>query len=577
MKKRIIVIAVAIVAIALIAYFGIGKRVIDKYTYGTEKADLAAYFGTSGDELAIVLGDRILADKAVKGDGYCYFEFATVEDYIGDGFYYDPAYNGGTLMFTTADGTIEAPVGSSKYGFDGEGADLGHRTCYLEGNTLYIASDYVSQYFSINVNVYDEHVLLVTKGLSGTNTMITTSATQIREKGGIKSPILREVEEGETVLLIETMEEWSKVETSDGYIGYIENKRMGVTDGIMWGIVNEVTVPQTEFLSINERVVLGFNSIAGAAGNDTLGAAIEEGQGMNVIAPTWFSLSDNLGGIRNFGSTAYVEKAHENGIRVWAVLDDFNYRLDNDADISDVAILSDTNVRRTLISNVVSAASELGVDGINIDFEKLNDDCYEHYAQFIKELSVATHERGLVLSFDNYVPFNFNKFTRIDVQGKFADYVLIMGYDEHYHGSGDIGSVASFDYICYGLDKTLESVNAERIINALPFYTIVWKNDSGSVSDSYLTLINESDFINKYGISYEWDEETCQNFAQWQSGTATYYVWFEDKDSISSKLNAMNSRNIGGVGVWRLGYGTAEVWNLVAMYKDMTGTSQSGE
>ena len=577
MKKRIIVIAIAIVAIALIAYFGIGKRVIDKYTYGTEKADLAAYFGTSGDELAIVLGDRILADKAVKGEGYCYFEFATVEDYIGDGFYYDPAYNGGTLMFTTADGTIEAPVGGSKYGFDGAGSDLGHRTCYLEGNTLYIASDYVSQYFSVNINVYDEHVLLITPGMAGTNTMITTSKTQIREKGGIKSPILREVEEGETVLLIETMEEWSKVETSDGYIGYIENKKMEVTDGIMWGIVNEVTVPATEFLSLNERVVLGFNSIAGEAGNDTLGAAIEEGQGMNVIAPTWFSVSDNMGSIRNFGSTAYVERAHNNGLKVWAVLDDFNYRLDNGADIDDVAILSDTNVRRTLISNAVNAALELGVDGINIDFEKLNDDCYEHYAQFIKELSVATHERGLILSFDNYVPFNFNKFTRIDVQGKFADYVLIMGYDEHYHGSGDIGSVASFDYICYGLDKTLESVNAERIINALPFYTIVWKNDSGSVSDSYLTLINEADFISKYSISYEWDEETCQNFAQWQSGSATYYVWFEDKDSISSKLNAMNSRNIGGVGVWRLGYGTGEVWNLVAMYKDMTGGSQSGD
>lgn len=577
MKKRIIVIAIAIVAIALIAYFGIGKRVIDKYTYGTEKADLAAYFGTSGDELAIVLGDRILADKAVKGEGYCYFEFATVEDYIGDGFYYDPEYNGGTLMFTTADGTIEAPVGSSKYGFDGAGSDLGHRTCYLEGKTLYIASDYVSQYFSVNINVYDEHVLLITPGMAGTNTMITTSKTQIREKGGIKSPILREMEEGETVLLLETMEEWSKVETNDGFIGYIENKKMEVTDGIMWGIVNEVTVPQTEFLSLNERVVLGFNSIAGVAGNDTIGAAIEEGQGMNVIAPTWFSVSDNLGSIRNFGSTAYVEKAHNNGLKVWAVLDDFNYRLDNGADIDDVAILSDTNVRRTLISNVVNAALELGVDGINIDFEKLNDDCYEHYAQFIKELSVATHERGLILSFDNYVPFNFNKFTRIDVQGKFADYVLIMGYDEHYHGSGDIGSVASFDYVCYGLDKTLESVNAERIINALPFYTIVWKNDSGSVSDSYLTLINEADFISKYSISYEWDEETCQNFAQWQSGSATYYVWFEDKDSISSKLNAMNSRNIGGVGVWRLGYGTGEVWNLVAMYKDMTGGSQSGD
>ncbi len=576
MKKKIIVIAIAIIAIALVAYFGVVKRMIDKYSYGTEKADLAAYFGTSGDELAIVLGDRILPEKAVKGDGYCYFDFSTVEGLIGDGFYFDPSYNGGTLMFTTADGTFEAPVGSSSYGFNGVGADLGHKTCYVEGGKLYIASDYVSQYLPVNVSVFEEHVLLITQDVSGTNTMRTTSKTQIREKGGIKSPILREVEEGETVLMLETMDEWSKVETGDGYIGYIENKRMEVTDGIMWTPVRDVNVAETDFITLNERVVLGFNSIAGTGGNDTLQSAMDEGQGMNVIAPTWFSLSDNAGNIRNFGSTAYVEKAHANGLKVWAVLDDFNYRLDNDADINDVTILSDTQVRRTLISNAVNAAVELGVDGINIDFEKLNDDCYEHYAQFIKELSVATHERGLILSFDNYVPFNFNKFTRIDVQGKFADYVLIMGYDEHYHGSGDIGSVASFDYVCGGLDKTLEYVNAERIINALPFYTIVWKSEGGSVSDSYLTLVNQADFISKYNISYEWDEKTCQNKAQWQSGSATYYVWFEDKDSISAKLNAMNSRNIGGVGVWRIGYGTNDVWSLVAMYKDMTGGSQGG-
>ena len=255
---------------------------------------------------------------------------------------------------------------------------------------------------------------------------------------------------------------------------------------------------------------------------------------------------------------------------VWAVADDFNYRNENgDTSFNDLDFLSNTVARRNLENNLVNACVALGVDGLNIDFEKLYSECGEHYAQFIKELSVLTHKNGLVLSTDNYVPFSYNEYNRLDVQGGFVDYVLIMGYDEHYHGSGNIGSVASFDYVCGGMDKTMQYVASERIINAVPFYTIVWKDEGSAVTDSYLTLVNQAEYISKYNISYEWDETTCQNYAEWKSGTTTYHVWFEDSKSLTSKLNAMNTRNIGGVGVWRIGYGTPEVWNLIGMYKNM--------
>ncbi len=572
MKKKIIAIAIALVAIALIAYFGLGKGLFEKYSYGTEKADLEEFFGVSGDEAAIILGNAKIADRALIKDGVCYLKFDTVDEKIGQGFYFDWEYNGGTLMFTTADGTTETKLDSIQYGDSssgGEGNSLGHATCFMKNGTLYIAADYVSKFINCSCEIFDKHVKLLTSW-DYYDARQVTSNTQIRELGGIKSPILREVEKGEMVELIEEMEEWSKVMTSDAYIGFIENKRMKVIGSEKHPEPIAPDISETAPIMLGERVVLGFNSIAGVSGNDTIYGMIDEGKGMNVIAPTWFSIVDADGNLRNLGTTDYVNIAHNAGIKVWAVLDDFNYRNETgDSTFSDYDILSETLKRRNLENRIVDAAIALGVDGINVDFEKLSSDCGPHYAQFIKEISVLTHKKGLVLSFDNYVPFNFNEFYRIDVQGKFADYVLIMGYDEHYHGSGKIGSVASFDYITYGLDKTMEMVPPERIINAVPFYTIVWKEENGSVSDSYLTLVNQAEFISKYNIQYDWDETTCQNYATWKGGNATYQVWFEDSESISAKLNAMNTRNIGGVGVWRLGYGTSDVWNLIGLYKEM--------
>ena len=172
------------------------------------------------------------------------------------------------------------------------------------------------------------------------------------------------------------------------------------------------------------------------------------------------------------------------------------------------------------------------------------------------------------MSVDNYVPFHFNNFYRLDIQGLVADYVIIMGYDEHWHGSGDPGSVASIEYVSNGLDSTLEQVPAEKVVNALPFYTILWKTEGTSVTDQYITLNNVKDYLDRMNIVPEWDETTCQNYAEWESGSAKYQIWVEDAESISVKLSVMSVKNLGGVAVWRLGYGTREAWELVEAYKN---------
>ncbi len=231
-------------------------------------------------------------------------------------------------------------------------------------------------------------------------------------------------------------------------------------------------------------------------------------------------------------------------------------------------MLSSTTKRGKLVQSIVDTSTEYKLDGVNIDFEGLTEDSGIHYVQFLKELSVLCRSSGLILSVDNYVPFHFNNYYRLDIQGLVTDYVIIMGYDEHWHGSGDPGSVASINYVSNGLDKTLEQVPEEKVVNALPFYTILWKTDGTEVTDQYITLNNVGDYLARVNAVPEWDETTCQNYAEWESGGATYQIWVEDAESISVKLNVMNVKNLGGVAVWRLGYGTPEAWELIANYAD---------
>lgn len=563
--KKIVPVVIALVLIIVIGAVAFGGKILDKYSYSKELADLDEYYGVSGERLAVILQDEMVEEQAVMRDGTVYFDIDTVHKYFNEGFYVDAEEQ--KVLYTTAVDTIVASFGNAEYTDEAGSHSTEYVPCFREGETTYLAADYVKRFTNYSYEVYDRHLQVYTEwGVKQTYEIAKN--TQMRVKGGIKSPILREMEKGETVELLEQMETWSKVKTSDSIIGYVENKRLT-------NLSTEVETPVTDYaaeeytsIAMEGKVSLGWHAIGGVGGNNTLDAMVAEGKGINVIAPTWFSLTDNDGGFRSFGTTQYVNKAHDYGLQVWGVWDNFNYKNETGSDISTLQVLSSTTKRQSLVQSIVDNSLSLGLDGVNIDFEGLTSDCGEHYVQFLRELSVACRKNNLVLSVDNYVPFHFNNFYRLDIQGQIADYVIIMGYDEHWHGSGDPGSVASIEYVSNGLEKTLSQVPAEKVVNALPFYTILWKTEGTTVTDEYITLNNVADFLKRVNVEPQWDETTCQYYAEWQSGNAVYQIWVEDEESIKVKLNVMSAQKIGGVAVWRLGYGTSGAWELVKAYAD---------
>lgn len=564
MKKKIIPIVIAIVLIIIIGGVTFGSRILEKYSYSKERADLNAYYGITGSqEAAIVLQDEIVEEKARISDGICYLDIATIHKYLNDRFYVDGGE--GLLLYTLPEDIVRNSIGSSVKETAQGSEELGYTAATWEGDTLYVALDYIKQYTNFSYQLFtDPYRIQLTTEWPSYEVASISKNTQVRVKGGVKSEILTDVQKGDQVSVLEQMETWSKVKTADSVIGYVENKRLT-------GIRSEQPIPVTDYqepeytsLTRDHKINLGWHVVASAGGNDTFNSVTANAGNLNVISPTWFKLCDNEGGYTSFASADYVQKAHDRGLEVWALIENIEYK----DSISMYEILSSTTIRQKLIDSLMNDLITYGIDGINVDFEQLSMDCGEHFVEFIRELSVACRKNGKVLSVDNYVPRDFNDYYDRKEQGIVADYVIVMGYDEHYAGSKEAGSVASIDYVEDGIAQTVKEVPAEKVINAIPFYTRIWETTGDGISSQAVDMVTAEQFISNHGITAEWDETTCQNYGEYTSGDSRYQVWLEDADSIKVKLNVMENYGIGGVAEWRLGFEKPEIWDVIGEYLD---------
>lgn len=562
MKKKGIPVLIAIVLIIVIFGVAFGGKILDRYSYSKERADLYDFFKINGDsDVAIVLQNEMLEERGRLLDGTYYVDLATVHQYFNDRFYEDKGE--GLLLYTLPEDIVRCVIGTTEVSTSEGTKDLGYQVSRYEGDTLYIALDFIKQYTNFSYEAFTEpnRVQIYTQW-DERQTASIKKDTAVRVRGGVKSEILTDVKADDKVIVLEQMETWSKIKTSDAIIGYVENKRLK-------NISMELPIPVTdyqepEYTSITRdyKINMGWHVVAGVAGNDTLAECVANTKGLNVISPTWFKLNDDFGGFTSFATQQYVDKAHNMGLEVWALIENIEYK----DSINMYNILSSTTNRTELINHLMDEVLMYGIDGINLDFEQISMDCGEHYIEFIRELSIPCRKNGIVLSIDNYVPTGYTNHYNRKEQGIVADYVVIMGYDEHYAGSSEAGSVASIDFVEDGIRQTVEQVPANKIINAIPFYTRIWETNGSEVSSQAVGMDTAEEYIRAHDIEVNWDEATCQNYGEYTNGGILYQVWLEDEKSIEVKLNVMENYGIAGVASWRLGFEKPEVWDVIEAY-----------
>ena len=557
MRRSLVPVLVAVALIFLILAVSAGIFLFQRYSYSDERADLNAYFGLDGaGSVAIVYENGIAEEKGILQDGRCYLDLDTVHAYLNDRFYVD--FNEKLLLYTLPDEVVSIGLG--------EQTQDGYTAAFEQDGSAWIALDYVKKYSDFNFTLYtDPNRVVLETSWEEISTAQLKKDTAIRERGGVKSPILTTAAKGDRVTVLEELENWDRVITADGYIGYVEKKRLTQAETQTPQKDTGYTAPDYTGNMREHKINLAWHQVTSSAANSTFPGVVENVTGINVISPTWFFLYDNEGTVESIASREYVEEAHARGLEVWALVDDFTHSADNGVDTKEV--LSYTSKRAKVSGTLMEEAQACGIDGINVDFEKVSQDAGQDYIQFIRELSVECRARGLVLSVDNYVPRNFNAHYEWKEQGVMADYVIIMGYDEHWAGGEEAGSVASLGYVEEGIAKMVEEVPAQKVINAVPLYTRIWTTSpEGAVSSRAVGIRAASDFLNQNGAVYAWDESTSQNYAQFDTPEGLCQVWLEDEQSLAAKVDVMKNYGLGGIAAWKLGFdeGRENIWSVIA-------------
>lgn len=565
---------------------------IVKNTPTNRRMSDADYFGTmEEDEAAMILGDEMIPERAIVKDDALYLPYNIVKDTLNPRFYWDGDI--ARMLFTTATQEFEIPVNSASYSiidgvrttdpvsegtFDriilyrpddgritGESAEEGK-----EGNStgLYVSADFLQKYTQAEYTWEEDesgdtegHVLI---RYQWGEDLIAKSVKEaaVRCQGGIKSPILTNLQKGDTVIVLEQLDHWMKVLTKDGYIGYVKSRRMAEPESV--AVTTDLEAPEYPSIRMDEKVSLVWHQMTAEDGNDYLKDVTAGMTGVNVISPTWFSLKDNEGNISSIASKKYVKEAHKKKLQVWGLVSDFSGEMDTSA------VLASTAARRNCIGQLADLAEELRIDGINLDFEYMEEPDADAYVQFVRELSIECRRNNLVLSVDMKPPYEFNRWMNRGEIGTVADYVINMGYDEHYSGS-EAGSVASLPYEESAISEYLsQGVPAEKLVSAVPFYTRIWytsENPDGTsnTSSEVLSMGGAAQTLESWNLTPAWDAEASQHLADWTTEDGVRCrIWLEDEDSIAIKARLIPKYGLGGIAAWRLGFEDDGIWDVIS-------------
>lgn len=586
-RRRNLVIRMFLLIIVMIAAVG-GFLFWRRYGSSNEKADLNQYYGlVNEDDMAVVVNNQVIraaddAEAVPPGkmfDGTPYVEYSVVRDQINKRIYWDSNEN--ILLYTLPNGNVSVEVGSKEYTEINETKSEDYVILKTEGKTAYIALPFIQQYTNMTYSVHENpDRAVITSEWGDIQTAELKRDTQVRYQGGVKSPILTEVKKSDKVTLLEDESDWKKVATSDGFIGYVKTSslRKEKTETISNAFEEPVYTNIVEEQTIN----MAWHNVENDDANGYVLETIAGTKGLTTIAPTWFNLSDTEGNISSIANADYVNYAHQSRLEVWAVLRDFHGGINSYDETYQV--LSYTSKRTKVINQVIAAALQSGVDGINLDFELISAECGEHYIQFVRELSVKCRQNDLVFSVDNYVPQPYNEHYDLEEQGIVADYVVIMAYDEHTEGSYEAGSVSSYDYVQSGIENALEKVPNTKLVVGLPFYTRLWletpKTEAelaeqegteaagypNKVSSTAMGMDEAAETLQNAGVQAEWDDNAKQNYAQWEADGGTYKIWLEDSTSLEEKLKLIKQNKLAGVAEWRLGWENSSIWDLILQY-----------
>ena len=429
---------------------------------------------------------------------------------------------------------------------------------------VYMPIDFLKDVYKIDVNFNKENNIIIIDYRSSIKKIANVIGKEavVREGMSIRNPIVKKVKKGESLWCFDEFEKWYKVRTEDGIVGYIQKKYIKITSLTSSIYDEESRMPATDILK--GKLNLVWDQI-GVKTPDMTG--VHKVEGLDVISPTWFRLTGDDRLIESSADLKYVEWAKKNGYRVWALFsNDFKDRTMTSK------ILNNSLLREEVIRRILVYAKLFKLDGINVDFENMEQEDRDMFSQFMRELAPLLRQQGLVVSVDVGVPGGSSYYSLCydrKALARAVDYIMVMTYDQHWSTSPESGSVAQYSWVEKKIKQTLEEVPASKLLIGLPFYIREWKEQTGKdgkikvTQNAVLSMKKAKERIKANNAILQWNQESGQTYAEYKKGGAIYKIWLEDEKSINLKSSLVHKYELAGAASWRRGFETKEVWEVL--------------
>jgi len=294
----------------------------------------------------------------------------------------------------------------------------------------------------------------------------------------------------------------------------------------------------------------------------------------------------NLSGSYAWPSGSYVSAlrsaARANGVKIVLCANNFT-----GSSIS--TLLSSATNRQNAINNLKALVQGYG-DGVNIDFENVPASQKANFVTFMTSLASAfhtaipgSHVSACTPAVDWSSAWDYNQLAT-NIDGLF-----IMAYDYHWTSGPDAGPVSPLTgwgtyNVTWTVNDYLAKVstsNRSKLILGVPYYGDEWPTASTSVPSSTTgvgtSYIYSTARATATTYGRRWDAASQTPYYVYNSGGA-HQGWYDDAESLGYKWDLVNSKGLGGTGIWALNYDTGDtlLWNqLQAKFASVTQTCNS--
>lgn len=281
---------------------------------------------------------------------------------------------------------------------------------------------------------------------------------------------------------------------------------------------------------------------------------------INIIFPEWFFIDSISYNLKTRMDAAGYAIMKQNNLKIVPILSNFNSSKKNFDGKLLTKILNDTAFQSKFIQQISDTLLRYHFQGINVDFEELNETSNEPLTRFQKNLFTKLKANGLIVTMD-VTPKNEDYDYK--ALSAYNDYIILMAYDQ-YNSSTVAGPISGQKWIENIVDWTANRIDPSKIILGVSGYGYSWADGKFDESLTYNKIINKAKSV---GARIIFDDDSYNlHFAyisqdNGDKNNQIYHeVWFTDAATTFNVLRFSDEYGMAGTALWRMGGEDPRMW-----------------